>query len=47
MHGTGKTVLEVLKEKHPEPREAAERAFLACDELPPLVDVDVTAGHIE
>ena len=32
----GKTVLEVLKEKHPEPREAVERAFLSCDGLPPL-----------
>ena len=43
----GKTVLEVLKEKHPEPREAIERAFLSCDELPPLVDVDITAAHVE
>ena len=43
----GKTVLNVLKEKHPEPREATEKAFLLCEDLPPLVDVDVTAAHVE
>ena len=46
-HEGGKTVLEVLKEKHPEPREASVRAFLSCDELPPLVDIDVTAAHVQ
>ena len=46
-HESGKTVLEVLKEKHPEPREASVRAFLSCDELPPLVDIDMTAAHVQ
>ena len=43
----GKTVLDVLKEKHPEPREATEKAFLLCEDLKPLVDVDLTAAHVE
>ena len=43
----GKTVLDVLKEKYPEPREATEKAFLLCEDLPLLVDVDVTAAHVE
>ena len=47
MHESGKTVLDVLKEKHPQPRAAAERAFLLCDDLPPLVAVDVTGAHVE
>ena len=37
----------MLKGKHPEPKDAAEKAFLHCDELPPMADVDVTAAHIE
>ena len=36
----------MLKGKHPEPKNAAEKAFLHCDELPPMADVDVTAAHI-
>ena len=28
-----KTVLEVLKEKHPKPKELDEEAFVDCDEL--------------
>ena len=31
---SGKTVLDMLKGKHPEPKDAAEKAFLHCDELP-------------
>ena len=44
---SGKTVLDELKGKHSEPKDAAEKAFLHCDELPPTADVDVTASHIE
>ena len=44
VHDSGKTVLDVLKEKHPQPRAAAERAFLSCDDLPPLVAV---GAHVE
>ena len=43
----GKMVLDVLKEKHPEPRKVTEKAFLLCEDLPPLVDVVVTAAHVE
>ena len=43
----GKTVLDVLEEKHPELREATKKAFLLYEDLPPLVDVDVTAAHVE
>ena len=39
--------MEVLKGKHSQPRVAAKKAFLPCDDLPPLVDVDVTAAHVE
>ena len=42
-----KTVLDVLKEKHPMPMEASERAFLVYDELLLLVDVDVTLAHVK
>ena len=44
---TGKTVLDVLKEKYPKPAHAREEAFLQCDELPLSMDVDVTGGHVE
>ena len=44
---TGKTVLDVLREKYPEPAYASEKAFLQCDELPPITDVDVTGPHVE
>ena len=37
---SGQTVLDVLKGKHPEPKDAAEKAFLHCDELPSMADVD-------
>ena len=44
---SGKTVLDVLKEKHPLPREVHENAFLPCDELPILTCVDITGAHLE
>ena len=43
----GKTVFEVLKEKQPLQRQADPNAFLDCDDLPPLVQVEFTAGHIK
>jgi hypothetical protein len=42
----GKTVLEVLFSKHPEQRETSEEDFLECDELPALIDVDITSYHV-
>ena len=42
-----KSVFEVFKEKHPEPQDNDENAFMSVDELPTLVDVDVTAAHVE
>ena len=44
---SGKTILDVLKEKPLEPKNAVEKAFVHCDELPPMVDVDVTGAHVE
>ena len=44
---SGKTVLDVLKEKHPPPGKLNPNAFLHCDPLPHLVDIDVTAAHVE
>ena len=42
-----KTVMDVLREKHPDPAIARERVFLQCEDLPPLIDVDLTGAHIE
>ena len=42
-----KTVFDTPKEKHPEPREASVKMFIPCDELPPLIEVDVTVAHVE
>ena len=41
---SGVTVVERLKEKHPEPSQIDEKAFLACDVhvLPPLIEIDIT-----
>ena len=47
MDPSGKTVFDVLKEKHPEPRCVNEIAFINCEELPPFMDVDITGGHVE
>ena len=44
---SGKTVFDVLKEKHPESRCVNENAFINCEELPSFMDVDVTGGHVE
>lgn len=43
----GRSVLDVLEEKHPSQREVVRTAFVECDELPPLEHVDITAAHIE
>ena len=45
--GDGKTVLEGLLQKHPEQAEANKDAFENCNDLPFLVDVDITGSHIE
>ena len=42
-----KTVLDVLKEKHPDPAQSSDEAFLSCSELSPLIDVDITGSHVE
>ena len=43
----GKTVFEVLQDKHPAQRPADSSAFLNCNDLPPFENVDITAVHIE
>ena len=43
----GKSVLEVLIDKHPEQRIPEEGDFISCDELPNFIDVDVTSAHVE
>ena len=47
--GSGdRTVLDVLREKHPDPAPIDECAMDGCDdELPALMDVSVTSGHVE
>ena len=47
MVDTDRTVLDVLKEQHPHPSVPVEKAFLSCDSLPPIIDVDITAAHVE
>ena len=42
-----KTVLEVFIEKHPDPRPLDKEAFMECDDLPILVDIDVNANTVE
>ena len=42
-----KTVLDVLKEKHPDPAQSSVEVFLSCSELSPLIDVDITGSHVE
>ena len=44
---TDKTVIDVLKEKHPDPGMTDVSVCLEDDNLPVLMDVDVTGGHIE
>ena len=43
----GKTVLQVLIEKHPEQRIPDEEDFMTCESLPPLVEVEITNAHVE
>ena len=43
----GKTVFDGLLDKHPEQAEANRDAFENCNDLPFLVDVDITGSHIE
>ena len=45
--GDGTTVFEGLQHKHPEQEEANADAFENMDELPFLVDVDISGSHIE
>ena len=42
----GKTVLEVLKMKHPNQANPNADAFIQCENLPALIDVTVTESHI-
>ena len=43
----GKSVADVLREKHPEPCCSGNDAFLPCDSLPPVLDVDITADYVK
>ena len=40
-------MLDILHEKHPEPGVIDESAFMSCDDLPPLLDLDITAENVE
>lgn len=42
-----KTVLDLLKKKHPPSSMCNERACVPCNNLPPLTNVDITGAHIE
>ena len=42
-----KSVADALREKHPEPCCSGDDAFLPCDSLPPVLDVDITADYVE
>ena len=44
---TGKTVLQVLIDKHPEQRVPDEEDFMPCQALPALFDIDITNAHVE
>ena len=43
----GMSVFDVLAQKHPEPGEVVPSTFMPCDTLPPLIDLDITGGHVE
>jgi len=43
----GSTLLDILHEKHPEPGVNDESAFMACDVLPSLLDLDIPADYVE
>ena len=41
-------MLDVLQENHPNLSLTGTDAFMACDTLPSLIDVDITGGgHVE
>ena len=42
-----RTVFDVLKEKHPGPAQPVESAFESCEELPPILDIDITSAYVE
>ena len=44
---SGKSVADVFQEKHPEPCSSCGDAFLPCDSLPPVLDVDITADYVK
>ena len=37
----------ILHEKQSEPVVVIESAFLPCDDLPPLLNLDITADYVE
>ena len=39
--------MNVLREKHPELCCSGDDAFLPCDSLPPVLDVDITTDYVE
>ena len=43
----GMSVFDVLSQKHPEPGNVEPSTFMLCDTLPPLSNLDITAGHVE
>ena len=43
----GNSVLDILHEKHLEPGVIDESTFMSCDDLPPLLDLDITADYVE
>ena len=43
----GKSVADVLREKHPKPCSSGGDTFLPCGSLPPVLDVDITADYVE
>ena len=46
MNSNGKTVFDVLKEKHPDPSTVSENVFIHCNELPPQMEVDITVAML-
>ena len=43
----GKSVADRSWERHPEPCCSGNDAFKPCDSLPPILDFDITADHME
>lgn len=43
----GQIVFEVLKSKHPGQMTPNDNTFLTCEQLPIMVDVDISSDHIE